>query len=85
MVAVELTQEAGRQFDAPARSVQRKFDEVFRWLQRKSLHLPPWVQCKQIGESHGRKVFRLRVGGHRGVFTRFRDRPNIKYGALPKT
>lgn len=94
MVSVEFTHEAARQFAALLRPVQREFDEVFLWLERNPLHLPPWVQCKQIGEARGRKVSRLRVGGHRGiftfdgaevVFTRFRDRPNLKYGAMPKT
>jgi mRNA-degrading endonuclease RelE of RelBE toxin-antitoxin system len=90
---VEFTDEAATQFRALPRSEQREFDETFGWLERTPLRLPPWIEAKQLGEQRGQSVFRVRVGRFRGIycfdgevvtFPRFRDRPNIKYGAQPK-
>ncbi len=93
MARVEFTDEAATQFRRLPRAVQLDFNAFFDWLQRNPLRLPPWIEAKQIGELRGQRVFRLRVGRFRGIycfdgegvtFTRFRDRPNTKYGAQPK-
>ncbi len=93
MAHVEFTSEAEAQFRRLPRAAQLDFNEIFDWLQRNPLRLPPWVESKQIGERRGQSVFRVRVGRFRGIycfdgeavtFTRFRDRPNIEYGAQPK-
>ena len=88
-----MTHEAAGQYLSLPPRVADEFDRIKGFLARNPLHLPPWVDVKLMGEEKGRKVFRLRVGEYRGIFTfdgevvkftRFRPRRSIGYGVLPK-
>ena len=93
MPAVRMTHEAAGEYLALPLSVADEFDRIKVFLARNPLHLPPWVDVKLMGNEKGKKVFRLRVGEYRaiftfdgevGKFTRFRPRRSVEYGRLPK-
>lgn len=94
MPRIDRTPEARRQFHQLPPAVAEEFAKVARFMAQDPHRLPPWCDVKLMGEQGGVKLFRVRVGDYRGictfdgeviVFTRFRLRRNIEYGALPKT
>ena len=93
MPRVDRTSEARRQFRELPPDVAEEFARVIGFMAQNPHRLPPWCDVKLMGEQGGVKLFRVRVGDYRGtctfdgeviVFTRFKLRRNIDYGALPK-
>lgn len=93
MPAVRMTHEAAGEYLALPLRVADESDRLKVFLARNPLHLPPRVDVKLMGGEKGKKVFRLRVGECRAVFTfdgevvkftRFRPRRRVGYGRLPK-
>lgn len=93
MPRVDRTPEARRQFHQLPPEVAEEFARVVSFMAKNPFQLPPWCDVKLMGVEGGVRVFRVRVGDYRAictfdgeviVFTRFRSRRNIEYGALPK-